>query len=351
MARLTLLGPCAFVKSSCVVVLGIGLCLSGWGRESFGGEKIGFSESAFAEESDDSCAPVDWSDCDDCCDPWITARAGALAMHRSSNESHAILWEQATGRPLLSTTDVNPDWAAGAEVDLWLRLTHDWEVELDWFTLGNWSRDYSRDLGGVVSLPLGAPLTSADAQSSSELNNYELNLRYRMHDRISLLGGFRYLELNDNFGVQYSDRVSGLGQTAAIAEVNRLYGFQIGAQAAIVQAGPWQLDGWVKAGIFGNQAHSSVDVAFTGFPVVLPSLRAQSSDAAFVGDLGLRASRRFGHHWQVYGGYRVMLLDGVALTSHQIEAVGNFFNTGVASVDTNATPFYHGAELGAIFSF
>jgi len=351
MASLTLLAVRRLFKSTRLVAFALGLYLTSRVGVVTGGEKLGFSDPSLEESSQSTCAPVDWYGGDDLCCPWVTFRAGALAMHRSSNQAHAILWEQATGRPLLSTTDVNPDWTTGAEVDLLLRLTHDWDVEFDWFTLGDWSRDYFVDIGGVVTIPLGLPLTSGTAHSSSDLNNFEFNLRYRLTDRICLLGGFRYLELDDYLHIHYEDTNAGLGQSASIAERNRLYGFQIGSQAVLWQAGPWQVDGWVKAGIFGNESRSTVDVSFTGIPITLPALRAGSSDAAFVGDLGLRASRRFGQHVQIYGGYRVMLLDGVALTSHQIDAVGSFFNGGSATIDTGGSPFYHGAELGLIVSF
>jgi len=312
---------------------------------------IGYSDSGYGA-CDEICEPDDWLNCDEAECPWITVRAGALALHRSSNQRHTMLSEQATGQTLLSTSDVDPGWTAGSELDLILRLTSDWDFEFDWFTLGNWSRDHAADVSGTITNQFPTPLSAAQLFSSSKLHNFEFNLRHRLTDRLTVLGGFRYIELDDNFGLNFAEGgVNGVTQNAMVAQQNQLYGFQLGAQAALWQAGPWELDGWVKAGVFGNVASSSADVVFTNAPISLPSLRAGESRGAFVGDLGLRATRRFGQHVQLYGGYRVMMINGVALATNQIDSVTEFFNGGPAQIETNGTPFYHGAELGLIVSY
>lgn len=326
-------------------------CAVAWTGPMLHAATSGFSD-ACCDGTTAPCETDDWLNCDDVDCSWIDVRAGALALHRSSNQQYTMLTEQSTGQTLISTSDVNPGWTAGVELDVIVRLTSDWDFEFDWFSLGNWSRQHQPDVAGVVVNEFPTPLSTALVYSSSKFHNLELNLRYRLTDRLTLLGGFRYIELDDYFGLHYAEGgVNGVSQDASVAAQNRLYGFQLGAQAALWQAGPWELDGWVKAGIFGNAARNSVDVTFTGAPIVLPSLRAQESAGAFVGDMGLRISRRFGQHVQVFAGYRVMLVDGVALATNQIDSVTAFFSTGTPQMVTNGSPFYHGAELGLIVSF
>lgn len=199
------------------------------------------------------------------------------------------------------------------------------------------------DIGGVVVNPIGAPLTSASINSDSELHNFEFNLRQSYSSRLTLLGGFRYLELNDAFNIHYDGGV-GLTQNAAVRGLNRLYGGQFGAEAVLWKQDGWALDGWIKGGLYGNAAHSRVDMDFNGVP--LGELRAGRSDFAFVGDLGLRATRQWNDHIQFYAGYRVMLIDGVALAANQYDSIVNYFNGGGQTMTTDGTPFYHGAELG-----
>lgn len=311
----------------------------------------GFSEPECGA-SGEFCEPSDWLEAEaDTCS-WVTVRAGALTLHRSGNQANTMLTDQSTGQTLVSTADVDPEWTAGAELDVILRLTEDWDFEFDWFTLGNWSREYALAAGPYNVNQFPVPISTAQVFSSSNLHNFEFNLRYRATDRLTWLGGFRYLELEDYFGLHFAEgAVNGISQDAMVEQRNRLYGFQLGAQAVLWRAGAWEIDGWVKAGIFGNAARSSADVAFTGAPITLPPLRASESSGAFVGDLGLRATRQFGQHLQLYGGYRVMMLNGVALATSQVPNVTEFFAGGPATVETNGTPFYHGAELGLVLSY
>lgn len=95
-----------------------------------------------------------------------------------------------------------------------------------------------------------------------------------------MLAGFRYLELDDNFSLHFTEGgVKGVTQDALVAR-NQLYGFQLGAQAALWRAGPWEIDGWVKAGIYGNAARSSADVVLTNARFTLAPLRASASRGA-----------------------------------------------------------------------
>ncbi|MBL9124827.1 MAG: hypothetical protein JNG90_14410 [Planctomycetaceae bacterium] len=284
-------------------------------------------------------------------EPWIVVRAGALALHKSGNQRNVLLADANTGQALLTTASTTPGWTAGAEIDFLLRLGADQYFEFDWFTLGNWTRQYGVDLNGAP-VNIGLPIEAASISTFAQFRNYEFNLRRVLSDDFTILAGFRYIELNDGFQLYYDASSSGITEDAWVRAFNRLYGFQIGAQGALFRRGPWQLDGWVKSGVFGNSAGNNTDVLLHGANVVLPSIRARKSDAAYVGDLGLRATRQLGEHLQLYGGYRLMFVDGVALGANQYDNISTFYSgTGAAAMVTNGSQLYHGAELGLILAY
>ncbi|MCE9552855.1 MAG: BBP7 family outer membrane beta-barrel protein [Planctomycetes bacterium] len=281
--------------------------------------------------------------------PWFSIRAGAIALHRSEAQSHVLLSEQATGETLLDTFDAPLGWGAGPELNVLVHLTSDVDFEFNWFSINDWSNQRFVDVGGVVVDPFGAPLTSASLLNQSSLHNFEFNLRHSPSENITLLAGFRYLELDDELGINYEDSGSGLSEDASLRTRNRLYGVQIGAEAALWQRGLWQLDGWIKAGAYGNAAGHKTDVLFSGVPVA--EIRARESNLAFIGDTGLRATRQLGEHTQFYVGYRVMFLDGVALAANQYDSVAAYFSGGGDQMTTGGSPFYHGAELGLTVAY
>lgn len=318
--------------------------------------QIGFSEPEVVVDviaEDPSAAANDlWSHDPISYDAWITVRAGVLTLYRSTNQDVSVLTLQSTGDTVLSTSDVDLGWAVGPELDIRFQLTPEWTFEFDWFNLDDWSNSRSLDLNWAWVDPIDVPLTFAYLEAGSTLRNFEFNLRRRVSNRLSVLAGFRYIELNETMRQHYENWVFPIiTQDGQISTRNFLYGFQLGADAALWQYGPFALDGWVKAGIYANAARSNADTSYVNLPLVLPSLAAQETGTAFVGDLGLRATWQLDDRWQVYGGYRLMLVDGVALAIDQFGAADLFFNGGPAEIVTGGTPFYHGGELGLIFAF
>ena len=318
--------------------------------------QIGFSEPEVTVDvvaEDPSAGTRDvWSTNPVAYDAWITVRAGVLTLYRSTNQDVSILSLQSTGETVLSTSEVDLGWGVGPELDFLFQLTPEWAFEFDWFDIDNWSKSRSLDLNWAWVDPINVPLTSAYLEAGSKLHNFEFNLRRRLNERWTLLAGFRYVELNETMRQHYENSFFPIiTQDGQITARNFLYGFQLGADAALWQNGPFALGGWVKAGIYANAARSNADTAYVNLPLILPSLAAQETGTACVGDLGLRATWQIDQRWQIYGGYRLMLIDGVALAIDQFGAADVFFNGGPADIVTSGTPFYHGGELGLTFAF
>ncbi|HTI51475.1 MAG TPA: BBP7 family outer membrane beta-barrel protein [Planctomycetaceae bacterium] len=282
---------------------------------------------------------------------WFTVRTDALILERVGVQSHVLLTDAGNGSTLLSTSDAVPGWAAGPELDFRLHLSPTTDFEFEWFSVKYWDGQQNAPLNGGIVEPVGAALSSAVVGVTSQLRNYEFNLRRQVHEFFTLLAGFRYVELNDGLGYSYSQSSTEFTENAQIQGMNRLYGFQIGGQGMMWRSECWWVDAWLKGGIYGNAASQSTDVLVSGFSVPSGSIRASASHAAFVGDLGLRLTRRFGEHTMAFVGYRLMFLGGVALAANQYDNVVGFFNGGGQRVTTDGSLWLQGIEVGITFSY
>jgi hypothetical protein len=178
------------------------------------------------------------------------------------------------------------------------------------------------------------------------LRNFELNLREQLSETFTILGGFRYVSFLDSQGVHFGNTALGFSEDISTGATNRLFGFQIGGQAALLKSDCWQLDGWLKAGIYGNSAIQGTDVAAAGIPQQAVSFRAVSSRTAFVGDLGVRGTRQFNKYFSAFAGYRLMFLDGVALAGKQYPGVIQSLHGGAPTIAVGNSVLFQGLEVG-----
>ncbi|MEI8374826.1 MAG: hypothetical protein WCJ35_18535 [Planctomycetota bacterium] len=198
-----------------------------------------------------------------------------------------------------------------------------------------------------VTGPDGVDLS---ARYISQLTSFELNLKRPITDRITVFGGFRYVEFDEL--LSYSATPVGDNHPVPLnaQSFNNLYGFQIGSDITVLDRGPFQLLATGKAGIYANSARNRAggngDPDFTDF--------ASTSHAAFVGEIGLNGSYQITPRLAARIGYQVMWLDGVALASKQqpcLDPAHDVEDFGSPSVDTGGTAFYHGVLGGLDFRF
>ena len=138
----------------------------------------------------------------------------------------------------------------------------------------------------------------------SQLNNAEFNL-VRTEGDLSLLGGFRYLSLNEDFNIRSTDLDTGTSKYH-VHTTNNLFGGQLGTRfrRSYGELG-WDATG--KAGIFGNADSQSQSV--TDFPpgFFLRDRRASSGgQVAFVGDINLSATYQLSDFWALRAGYNLL---------------------------------------------
>ncbi len=155
---------------------------------------------------------------------------------------------------------------------------------------------------------------------TSELHNFEFNFRTHPREWLALFWGVRYIEFQETLDVDLP--VAAVDTLFRFDTSNFLYGFQLGTEVGLLRLGErFRLDGWLKAGAYGNNADSTgsitTDTTFDAF-------RNQFDRCAFVGEASLTGTVRLTDYWALRGGYQVMWIDNVAFAS---ESITNATNT------------------------
>jgi hypothetical protein len=288
------------------------------------------------------------------CMPRWTVRAGAVLMERSKPDSLVLVTDAFVpgGNVLLNANEFNFDFQLGYEISAirhGLRGTA-WDLEARLLSIDGWNADRGAILspaGAVAQFatPIGNTFfpSSVAGSYSSELHSIEINLRRQTRDWLTALAGFRYVELNENGLAVLQDIGPGLNLVNyGIGADNHLWGFQLGADALLLQRGRFSLEAVGKAGIYGNNCGNRVSIT----QQVGPSFASNAGDnhTAFVGELGAAGLFALNSHLALRVTYQLMWVDGVALASDQAAVSDPAF--GLATVDTGATAFYHGSFMG-----
>lgn len=287
--------------------------------------------------------------------PLFRLRANALYLHRSAPQSNVVVTEFGTGNALLNSAQNDPDWAGGTEVNFQLDFDDATTFEWDWFSVDDWFDRQSVSPGGG---PIGTfvnevifPITTASTTVSSRIRNMEFNLREKVSDRITLIGGVRFVEYLDSLGVHYGNETFGFSEDVVINTANRLYGVQIGAQGTLWEGDCWQLDSWLKVGGYGNSAANNSGITSAGIPPQARTIRADDGHGAFVLDFGVRGSRQFNKYISAFVGYRLMFLDGLALAANQYPGVVGTIAGAPQSITMGNSVLFQGIEAGLTFTF
>ena len=112
------------------------------------------------------------------------------------------------GTPALTSTDLNQGFYPGFRLGVTYHTDSKYNLELSFFRISGW--DSTRSIGPdnplnwlVMRAPGFCQTQDFSYQSmkwdySTELYNAEFNVRYNLSKRITVLGGFRWLQLNEN---------------------------------------------------------------------------------------------------------------------------------------------------------
>jgi hypothetical protein len=212
-------------------------------------------------------------------------------------------------------------------------------------------------------LPFDAA-TSYQIEASSRLYGGEINAHYTMPTTvgsITLLAGFRYIHLTDNFSLTANGASSPNLETAQPAIgtydvncTNNLFGVQVGSEFDANLVPGLRLGLNTKLGFFDNFTRQSQQISNGTFV---------TSGAPFSGIAGSGEVDRFAcvlefgvflHWWVIPNvglsvGYQGMFLTDLALAPKQLSFS---FNPAAHNiVDTSGEVFYHGASAGIEIRF
>jgi hypothetical protein len=217
------------------------------------------------------------------------------------------------------------------------------------------------------------PYQSMVWTSTTSLYNAEANGRYDVSNRVTLLAGFRWLQLNDGFQGTLSppDQTAPTWKNNPLTNLfqitpggpagnyppfwntstrNNLYGLQIGASGKLLELGRLSLVGLIKVGLFDNNAEQATGVSLA--KVVYPS-KATTNHAAFIGEAGLEAKYQVTNGLTLKAGYEVLWLEGVALAAGQIQETltSRPATVGALGVNSGSGVLFHGVTAGLEYSF
>ena len=226
-----------------------------------------------------------------------------------------------------------------------------WDLEVAYFQVDGFATEaFLPDHSYMVTDITGGFLEVADATAryTSALYSGELNARHPCTDWLTLLAGFRMVELDEHYQAVATGVKTPVPVTLNVNAYNHLYGFQLGADAEVYNmGGPVRINALCKAGIYDNFARQNIRRVETGFTD--ESLSARRDQATFLGEAAVVATYALTKRLAFRASYGAMWLVDVALAPEQLSATN--FATSTATVDTAGGVFYHGGGLGFDYRF
>lgn len=217
-------------------------------------------------------------------------------------------------------------------------------VEAIYFGVDGWDAQARMNNGPFTQSSLlgfdASDVTDLRVFSSAELHSFESNIRfYDAPVGWGVLVGARYIEEREMLKItdRFFNRqgVDG-GDSFRFTTDNQLLGLQVGMDMA-VEEGPWRLDARLKAGVFGNDCRRTGMAEVPGIGTGEASFDVEDTRAAFLGEFNITGAYYVTPYVAVTLGYQLMLFEGLAVASEQLEgpdARGNpVFNGGLVGIE------------------
>jgi len=297
----------------------------------------------------------------------------------------------ATGPEAFNSSQFDQGFSAGPKIDLIYRGDSGFGAELSYFNIFNQSAtnatgpDNPPDwlvmkAPGIFWQTQDFPYQAMVWSDSTNLYSAEADGRLALSSRVTVLAGFRWLQLNDNLQGTLSPAdltaptwKQGCNATNCtlkdVAQAplggpagnyppfwstnteNNLYGLQIGVDGKIFELGRFSADGQIKIGLFDNNAKQSTGVSLE--KVVYPS-SATANAAAFVSEAGLQLKYQLMDRLALKVGYEALWLDRVALAPAQIQETLTTSSSApvhALGVNSGSSVFFQGVTAGLEYSF
>ena len=271
------------------------------------------------------------------------------------------------GTEVLNARDLHQGFSGGPRLDLIHHGDQDADLEVVYFQIDGW--DGYRGIGPTPDdwLVMKAPGGFLQAQDdkvtqkmawgyASRLDNAEVNVRGNLSGRVTVLAGFRWVNLSEDLvGILTPPTEYGKGSFWDAQTKNNLYGFQIGMDAKLLERNRFSVGSVLKAGIFDNHVEEATSVRMARIQY---GESTSTDHVAFVGEIGVQCKYQVTQRISLKAGYEVIWLQGVALAPGQIAETSCHYSaipqeTYVEALGINCSSgvFYHGATAGLEYSF
>jgi hypothetical protein len=299
--------------------------------------------------------------CDERCGPLWSVGVEGVLWRRSSPRGLTLVRNGAFllgGTPLLNADALLFDYEAAPRITTTLHINPELDCQFTYFTVEDWSTQAVVVSGGSISVSspniLLDALNAVRFEYESELWSGELNLRWRMMPRVTLLAGVRVLELVDRF--EQTDNFPAANTflpSYTIAVRNQLFGVQAGGLFSVVRSGPICVDAFVKGGYFNNEAEHNMQGILTG----ISQLAAAGSEDTLLWEAGFNITYCFNRYLKAWVGYSALWLNGIASAPGQIPGNSLFTGAfplgpvGAVGVDATESLRIEGANVGLELSY
>jgi hypothetical protein len=341
--------------------------------------------------------------------PRWTFSVEGIALSRAGGPNQALVGQMpgsssffpdTYGQSGVEAFNSNQFWqglAAGAKVDVTYRGDAGLGFGLSYFGVGrlNAAKFVGPDGDWLLMTAPGTfwqtqdyPDQSMAWKDTTGLSSAEIDLRVALSPRLTLLGGARWIQLNDKLvgwltpADQYQptwkqhcpgDTLSQVNQPCEGAPIlpggdnppfwvtsvsNNLFGAQVGVEATLLEVGRLSLDAQIKAGVYDNNAKQTTVPTMGKQPY---PAEAATNAAAVAGEANLELKYQLSDRIALKVGYEALWLDGVALAPGQIRKTyttsptptspSTPISASALGVDHSSNALFQGVTLGVACSF
>lgn len=295
---------------------------------------------------------------DDACNVF-TVYTGAAFLHRIDSKAQRLIVNPANPAQNLNAGDFDFGMEAGIEIGATGHgLFGEMDLDMRYFSVGEFSdHERRRTTGNVTRIEAGQPVNFSGPRSimadyRSDLSSFEAGLQYRVgaaNDWTTFWIGLRVLNFGESLtGSLVSPVATQPTQNLSVDVSNLLVGLQVGMNETILGDCRHSLEGYWRAGIYGNGSSNNIRLIAQNTPPTTIRSGGSGGQTSFVGEIGLKGKLRLTNNLNLYGRYQILFAEGVALAGEQVAANSLLTRSGHS---TNGGLFYHGAVLGLEYAY
>lgn len=262
---------------------------------------------------------------------WV-GRVDALIAWRSAPPDRPLIETGLSGLPVLNANQMDSPVAAGPRFSIFrFNDANGTAIETTYFQLANWRSErtfeaqpdlYALAPPGIYGNDNTQNFDTGFASLGASLKSLEVNRHWWIGDHVRFLGGFRWMEWQENFFLadEFVDTVT-IQDFYRTNCMNSLYGGQIGLDAVLFTL-PWlRCDSVVKGGAYYNNAvQTSLYASDATGSFLSQSVTVNQSpvSCSFVGEVGVTGVIPVTNWLDVRVGYTGLWLTGLVQPTQQL---------------------------------